>query len=143
MLKGIPDVISPELMHVLMRMGHGDEIVVADGNYPAHTYSQRTIRADGQDACTILKAIIQFFPLDTHCKDNAVIMEVAEPDAPKPKIWNEFEKILSDAEKKKVQLTRLERFDFYNRAREAFCVVATSEKKIYANIILKKGVITG
>ncbi len=141
MLKGIPDVISPELMHALMNMGHGDEIVIADGNYPAGTYSQRLIRADGHDVCTILKAIIQFFPLDSFCKDNIIIMDVVDPDVPEPEIWNDFEKILSSAEKKEVELTKLSRFDFYNRSRDAYCVVATSEKRIYANIIIKKGVI--
>ena len=141
MLKGIPDVISPELILALMRMGHGDEIVIFDGNYPAHTYSQKVIRADGHDVCTILKAITQFFPLDCFCKDNAVIMKVASPNAPKPEIWDEFKKILSNAGNKKVRLTSLERFDFYKRAKEAYCVVATSEERLYANIIIKKGVI--
>ena len=141
MLKGIPPEISPDLMYALMSMGHGDEIVIADGNFPADTNAQRLIRADGLDVCTVLKAVAQFFPLDTFAEDNAVIMEVTDPNAPKPDIWNEFKEILSVAEGKNVKLTPIERFSFYDRAKEAYCVVATSEKKVYANIILKKGVV--
>ncbi len=141
MLKGIPPEISPDLMYALMSMGHGDEIVIADGNFPADTNAQRLIRADGLDVCTILKAVVQFFPLDTFAEDNAVIMEVADPNAPKPDIWDEFKEILSMAEGKNVKLNPIERFSFYDRAKEAYCVVATSEKKVYANIILKKGVV--
>jgi L-fucose mutarotase len=141
MLKGIPTQISPDLMYALMSMGHGDEIVIADGNFPADTNAQRLIRADGLDVCTILKAVMQFFPLDTFADDNAVIMEVVDPNASKPEIWNEFKEILSIAEGKEVKLTPIERFKFYDRAKEAYCVVATSEKRIYANIILKKGVV--
>lgn len=141
MLKGIPPEISPDLMYALMSMGHGDEIVIADGNFPADTNAQRLIRADGLDVCTILKAVAQFFPLDTFAQDNAVIMEVVDPNAPKPEIWNEFKEILSKAEGKSVELTPIERFSFYDRAKKAYCVVATSEKRIYANVILKKGVV--
>ncbi|HGJ66685.1 TPA: fucose isomerase [bacterium] len=141
MLKGIPPVISPDLMYALMNMGHGDEIVIADGNFPADTNAQRLIRADGLDVCTVLKAVAQFFPLDTFAEDNAVIMEVVDPSAPKPEIWKEFKEILSISENKEVKLTPIERFSFYDRAKKAYCVVATSEKRIYANIILKKGVV--
>lgn len=141
MLKGIPEVISPELMFALMNMGHGDEIVIADGNFPADTNAQRLVRADGHDVCSILKAVIQFFPLDAFAEDNAVIMEVVDPNAPKPEIWKEFKEILSIAEGKEVKLTPIERFSFYDRAKKAYCVVATSEKRIYANIIIKKGVV--
>jgi L-fucose mutarotase len=141
MLKGIPPVISPDLMYALMNMGHGDEIVIADGNFPADTNAQRLIRADGLDVCTILKAVAQFFPLDTFAEDNAVIMEVVYPNAPKPEIWKEFQEILSISENKEVKLTPIERFSFYDRAKKAYCVVATSERRIYANIILKKGVV--
>lgn len=141
MLKGIPPVISPDLMHALMNMGHGDEIVIADGNFPADTNAQRLVRADGIDVCTILKAIMQFFPLDTFVEDHAVVMKVVDPNAPEPPIWEEFCKILSTAEGRQVKLTPIERFKFYERSKDAYCIVATSEKAIYANIILKKGVV--
>jgi L-fucose mutarotase len=158
MLKGIPTVISPELMYALMSMGHGDEIVIADGNFPAASNAQRLIRADGLGVCELLKAIMKFFPLDTFVEDHAVIMEVADPfdkqchlelakdltssKAEKPPIWAEFKKVLDEAEKRSVQLTPIERHQFYERSRNAYCIIATSETALYANLILKKGVVT-
>lgn len=140
MLRGIPPLISPELMHVLMSMGHGDELVIADGNFPAATNAKRLVRADGHGVPAVLKAIVSFFPLDTFVEDNAVVMATA-PGVSVPPIWAEFERILAESEGKPVRLTPLERFAFYERARNAFAVVATSETAIYANIILKKGVV--
>lgn len=141
MLKGIPNEISPELMYALMSMGHGDEIVIADGNFPAASNARLLIRADGHGVCTILKAILKFFPLDTYVDDNAVVMAVVDPSLPEPEIWQDFRRILKEAEGREVKLTPIERFAFYERARKAFCIVATSETAIYANILLKKGVI--
>jgi len=141
MLKGIPDKISPDLMHALMSMGHGDEIVIADGNFPAASNARLLIRADGHGVCDILRAVAQFFPLDTFVEDNAVVMAVTDPEASEPSIWNDFRSILSDAEGHEVRLSVVERFKFYERSRKAFCIVATSETAIYANIILKKGVV--
>jgi L-fucose mutarotase len=141
MLKGIPKEISPELMHVLMSMGHGDEIVLADGNFPAASNANILVRADGLDVCTLLGAIMQFFPLDTFVDDPAVVMAVVDPDAEEPPIWNKFRTILDNAEGRKVELTSIERHEFYARARCAYCVVATSEEALYANLILKKGVV--
>ena len=142
MLKGIPDQISPELMHALMSMGHGDEIVLADGNFPAASNARLLIRADGHDVCTILRAVMQFFPLDTFVDDHAVVMAVDDPKAVEPPIWNDFRKILRTAEGREVRLTPIERYEFYARSRKAYCIIATGEKALYANIILKKGVVT-
>ncbi len=141
MLKGIPKQISPELMHALMSMGHGDEIVLADGNFPAASNARILIRTDGLDVCTILHAIMRFFPLDTFVEDHAVVMAVVDPDADTPPIWSEFRSILSEAEVREVSLTPIERQRFYSRSREAYCVIATSEAALYANLILKKGVV--
>ena len=141
MLKGIPSEISPELMYALMSMGHGDEIVLADGNFPAASNAQILIRADGLDVCTVLSALMKFFPLDAFVDDHAVVMAVVDPDADEPPIWDSFRSILRDAEGKEVVLTPIERHEFYARSREAYCVVATSEKALYANLILKKGVV--
>ena len=141
MLKGIPKQISPELMHALMNMGHGDEIVLADGNFPAASNARILIRADGLDVCAILRAIMQFFPLDSFVDDHAVVMAVVDPDAEEPPIWKEFLSILAEAEGREVSLTPIERYEFYDRSREAYCVVATSEEALYANLILKKGVV--
>jgi L-fucose mutarotase len=142
MLKGIPNTISPDLMHALMSMGHGDELVLADGNFPAASHAQRLIRADGLDVCTLLEGIIKFFPLDTFVDDPAVVMAVVDATAPDPPIWNDFQRILKAAEGDWVKLTPIERHAFYARARGAYCVVATSETALYANLILKKGVVS-
>ena len=141
MLKGVPKQISPELMHALMSMGHGDEIVLADGNFPAASNARTLVRADGLDVCEILRAIMQFFPLDTFVEDHAVVMEVVDPEADEPPIWNDFKKILDEAEGREIKLTPVKRHKFYARSREAYCVVATSEAALYANLILKKGVV--
>ena len=141
MLKGIPSTISPDLMYALMSMGHGDEIVLADGNFPAASNAQQLIRADGLDVCTLLEAVMKFFPLDTFVEDYAVVMAVADPTAENPPIWKDFEHLLRSAEGDWVQLTPIERFAFYERSREAYCIVATSETALYANLILKKGVV--
>ncbi len=142
MLKGIPNTISPDLMHALMNMGHGDEIVLADGNFPAASHAQQLIRADGLDVCTLLEAIMKFFPLDTFVDDPTVVMAVVDPTAENPPIWKDFERILKSAEGDWVKLTPIERFAFYERTRGAYCIVATSETALYANLILKKGVVT-
>lgn len=141
MLKGIPDSISPDLMHTLMSMGHGDEIVLADGNFPAASHAQRLIRADGLDLCTLLEGIMIFLPIDTHVKDHAVVMQVANSKKPDPPIWEDFQRVLSETEGDWVSLTSIERFAFYDRAKSAFAVVATSETALCANLILKKGVV--
>ncbi|HIA64513.1 TPA: fucose isomerase [Candidatus Poribacteria bacterium] len=142
MLKNIPEVISPDLMHAIMSMGHGDEIVLADGNFPASSNAKRLIRADGLDVCTLLEAIMQFFPIDTFVEDHAVVMATVEPEESDPLIWEEFRLLLLAAgEGEQVKLTPIERHAFYARARDAYAVVATSETALYANLILKKGVV--
>jgi L-fucose mutarotase len=140
MLRGIPSVVSPDLMHVLLSMGHGDEIVLADGNFPAATHAKRLVRADGHGVPEILAAIAPFFPLDAYVDDDAVVMATVE-DISEPPIWEQFRAILSDAEGESVALTPIERYAFYARAADAFAIVATGESAVYANLILKKGVV--
>lgn len=151
MLKGIPSILSPELLKVLAEMGHGDEIVLADGNFPGesiavHTVCGKTIRADGHGVCELLEGILKIFPLDTY-DQSVYIMErvpgdtVPGHEVPVP-IWDEFEKIISPyTEEGKTELGRIERFAFYDRAKKAYAVVQTGEGAQYANIILKKGVV--
>jgi L-fucose mutarotase len=142
MLKGIPKVISPELMKVLMEMGHGDEIVIADGNFPAGSCaSNYLVRCDGHNVPEILDAILRFFPLDTYTEAPVALMEVVPGDDVKPVIWDEYRKIINTYEGSEVKIENVERFGFYERAKKAFAVVATSEGALYANIILKKGVV--
>ena len=139
MLKGIDPIISPELLKILCEMGHGDEIVIADANFPGVTCAKRLIRADGHGGEKILEAVLTLFPLDRVADKNAFLMAVSEKNIPNPPIWNEYEKIMKSYEYDNVKIVKLERFDFYERAKNAFAVIQTGEKALYANIILKKG----
>jgi L-fucose mutarotase len=141
MLKGVPSIISPELMKVLLEMGHGDELVIADGNFPAATCAQRLVRADGHAAVPVLEAVLRFLPLDIYVEKPVVLMQVVPGDPTKPSIWNEYRKVVQDSGEKFSDFDYVERFAFYERAKKAFAVVATSEKALYANVILKKGVV--
>lgn len=141
MLKGIPAIISPELLKVLAEMGHGDEIVVADCNFPAASMAKRLIRCDGLSISQLLKAVLKLFPLDNYVENPVALMEVVHGDKIKPLIWKEYKKIIKSSGEKFDDFEFLERFDFYDRAKQACAVVATSEFAPYANIILKKGVI--
>ncbi|NOX53641.1 MAG: fucose isomerase [Planctomycetes bacterium] len=141
MLKGVPPALSPELMTVLMKMGHGDELVLGDGNFPADSNAQRIVRADGLDLLTVLDAVLKFLPIDTFSEEVAMVMQPVDKNAPEPPIWKEFRRLLELHEGRKVELTRVERFAFYERARKAYAIVATSETALYANLILKKGVV--
>ena len=141
MLKGIPARISPELMYALMKMGHGDELVLADGNFPADSIARRIVRADGLSVPDVLEAILQFFPLDTYVDAAAFVMQPVPGDPPKPPIWKKFKQLLDASEGKSIQLEQVERFAFYEQAKRAYAVVATSETALYANLILKKGVV--
>jgi L-fucose mutarotase len=141
MLKGVPNIISPELMKILMEMGHGDEIVLADGNFPAASVARRLVRADGHNIPELLEAILKFFPLDTYVDSAVALMAVVPGDNVKPTIWEKYREIIKKSGEKFEDFEMVERFAFYERATKAYAVVATSEAALYANIILKKGVI--
>ncbi|MCX7711153.1 MAG: fucose isomerase [Clostridia bacterium] len=141
MLKGIPKIISSELMKILMDMGHGDEIVIADGNFPATAYGQRLVKCDGHGVPEILDAILKFFPLDVYVERPAALMEVVPGDDTKPVIWEEYDEIIKKHDSTFKGFESVERFAFYERAKKAFAVAATGESALYANIILKKGVV--
>jgi L-fucose mutarotase len=140
MLKGIPSILSPELLKVLMEMGHGDEIVIADGNFPAASIAQRLLRADGHPVPELLDAILKFFPLDTFVERPVALMQVVPGDDYQPTIWEKYRQIIEQHEGS-VDFDMVERFAFYERARQAYAVIATGETALYANIILKKGVV--
>lgn len=140
MLKGIPKIVSPALLKVLCEMGHGDEIVIADAHFPAETYGQRVIRADGIGGVEMLEAILSLIPLDTYAKDNFVTMQLSGNDTEIPPIWAEYRKVANEKDDN-VRELQMERFNFYSRAQRAYAVIATGETAIYANIILKKGVV--
>ena len=139
MLKNIPKIVSPQLIKILCEMGHGDEIVIADGNFPAETFGQRVIRADGLGGEEMLDAVLSLIPLDTYATENFMLMETVAGD-PTPTIWEKYYAIAQKHDDN-MRASNLERFAFYERAKKAYAVIATSEGAIYANIILKKGVI--
>ncbi len=142
MLKNISPIISPELLKVLAEMGHGDEIVIADSNFPACSVNNRVIRADGISGVDMLKAVISLIPLDTYSDPNAMLMQLCDSDKDLPTpIWDEYKQILVESEGDAVKMGNIERFAFYERAKSAYAVIATGETAIYANLIIKKGVI--
>ena len=141
MLNGIPSIISPELLKILMEMGHGDELVIADGNFPAVSIAQRLVRSDGNMVPELLEAVLRFFPLDPYVEAPVALMQVVPGDTYKPTIWDTYKKIIQKFPNKNSAIENVERFAFYERAKKAFAVVATSETSLYANIILKKGVV--
>lgn len=141
MLKNIPKNISPELLKILDEMGHGDEIVLSDGNFPSERINKKVVRCDSTGVTDLLKSILVLFPLDTEYSDEQVfLMEVTPGDTYKPEIWDDYKKVL-DESKENYTIGNIERFKFYERAKEAFAVVHTGETALYANIILKKGVV--
>ena len=148
MLKNIPSILSPELLKSLMEMGHGDEIIIADGNFPAasialETISGQLIRLDGHGVPEVLKAILQLFPLDGYTDKAVALMEVVSGDPVKTPIWDDYRKVIDATEEsaKFDDFEYIERFAFYERAKKAYVIIATSESAQYANIILKKGCI--
>ncbi len=141
MLKNIPKIMSPELLKTLMEMGHGDEIVIADGNFPAETIGKRVVRCDGHGVTELLDAVMQFFPLDTYTEKPVMLMEVVKGDPIVPTIWEDYKAVINKYEPENCKIEMIERFAFYERAKKAYAVVATGEEAVYANIILKKGVV--
>ena len=139
MLKGISPILSPELLKILMEMGHGDELVIGDGNFPAAANAQRLVRLDGHGVPEILDAILQLFPLDTYVEAPVTLMRVTPGSMDgNPPIWDRFHAIV-EAHEPGTKFECIDRFDFYERAKKAYATVATTERALYACIIIKKG----
>lgn len=143
MLKNINPILSPELLKVLCEMGHGDEIILADGNFPAESVGKNAIviRADGHGVPEILDAVLSLIPLDQYTQKPAGLMEVVPGDPVVPVIWDEYKSIIEKNGENPDAIEMIERFAFYERAKKAYAIVATGETAIYANILLKKGVV--
>ncbi|HEY8421689.1 MAG TPA: RbsD/FucU domain-containing protein [Thermoclostridium sp.] len=144
MLKGIPKILSPELLKVLCEMGHGDRIVIADGNFPSESVGKnaKVIRMDGHGTCELLEAILQLFPLDTYVEHPVQLMQVVPGDPVETPIWDEYAQIIKKFDKRGSNaITHIERFKFYDEARNAYAIIATGEGALYANIMLQKGVV--
>ena len=139
MLKGISPLISPSLLKILAEMGHGDEIVIADANFPSETYGRRVVRADGIGGRELLDAILTLIPLDTYSEENFILMSTLFGE-PTPEIWSDYFRIAKERDDN-LRYESVSRFEFYERAKNAYAVIATGETAIYANLSLKKGVI--
>jgi len=122
-------------------MGHGDELVIADANFPSASVAHRLVRADGLAAPALLKAILELFPLDTFVEHPVAVMQVVRGHHYVPVIWDEYQSVIKMSGEPFKDFEYVERFDFYDRAKKAYAVLATGETALYANIVLKKGVI--
>ncbi|MDO4154370.1 MAG: L-fucose mutarotase [Candidatus Fimenecus sp.] len=145
MLKNIPKILSPELLKVLCEMGHGDRLVISDGNFPAESMGKnaKVIRMDGHGVPEILDAILQLFPLDTYVEKPVGLMEVVPGDTVETPIWNTyFDTVQKYDARGENAVQYIERFAFYEQAKEAYAIIATGESALYANILLQKGVVT-
>lgn len=144
MLKGIPSILSPELLKALCEMGHGDEQVIADENFPSQSIGKNAVvvRVDGQGAAEILDAVMKLIPLDAYVDRPVALMQVVLGDScPTPEIWSSYREILQNHEPEHCEIEMMERFAFYERAKSAYLIIATGEAAIYANVLLKKGVV--
>lgn len=144
MLKGIPKIFSPEMLKILCEMGHSDTLVIADGNFPAESMGKnaKVIRCEGVGGAELLEAILQVFPLDTYVDHPISLMEVMPGDPVETPIWDVYGRILDQNDPRgKKMIQTVERFAFYERAKEAYAIFATGESALYANVILQKGVI--
>jgi L-fucose mutarotase len=142
MLIGIPRRLSPELLKILMEMGHGDEIVLADGNFPAASHASRLVRCDGHGTAELLDDILRLMPLDRYVERPVAVMQVVPGDRVETPIRDEYRRIIAERAGVTTPPEELERFAFYERAKRAYAIVATGETALYANLILKKGVLT-
>lgn len=144
MLKGVPQILSPNLLKVLCEMGHSDRIVLADGNFPSESIGKNSIviRADGHGTVELLNAILEVFPLDSYVEKPVSLMEVMKGDNVKTPIWDDYASVVSKFDQRgKSAIGQIERFKFYEEAKKAYAIIATGEKALYANIMLQKGVV--
>ena len=144
MLKGIPKILSPELLKVLCEMGHSDRLVIADGNFPSKSMGKnaKIIRCDGHGVPELLEAILTVFPLDTYVETPVSLMQVMPGDNVETPIWDEYKEIISKYDERgEKAIGQTERFAFYDEAKTAYAIIATGESALYANIMLQKGVV--
>jgi len=140
MLKGISPLLSPELLANLARMGHGDEIILADAHFPAESFNSNVIRADGLRIPALLNAILPLLELDAYVPTPLAMMAAVEGDQLDPQVERDYRSAIDRHAPEAPQIERVDRFAFYERAERAFAVVMTGETAKYGNIILKKGV---
>lgn len=145
MLKGINKILTGDILKTLCDMGHGDELVIADANFPAETVAKRLIRCPGIDGSQILEAISELFPLDTYVDFPASVMDLTDGDKakgmPTPEVWGVYKEILYKMDNEFAELEKIERNEFYERTKNAFAVIQTGEERQYGNLLIVKGVV--
>jgi L-fucose mutarotase len=141
MLKNLSPLHTPELLHTLASMGHGDELAIVDAHFPAVSMAQRLVRLDGIGAPAALEACLRLIPLDSFVDEPALRMEVVHDPNEIPDVQKDFQKIIDREEGKHVPLGRIERYAFYERAKKAYAIVATGERRPYGCVLIKKGVV--
>ncbi|MEN6296596.1 MAG: RbsD/FucU domain-containing protein [Rectinema sp.] len=142
MLKGIPGIISPEFLKILHEMGHGDDLVIGDSNFPAASNAKRLVRADGHGVPEMLDAILSLFPLDTFVAEPVSLMQVVKGDSTVPEVQERIREVVRRHDPRgDSAVISVERFEFYEKARQAYAILATTEPAAYGCIIIKKGVI--
>lgn len=144
MLKGIPHILSPELLKVLCEMGHSDRLVIGDGNFPAESVGKncKVVRMDGHGVPEILDAILTVMPLDEYMEHPVSLMEVMKGDPVKTPIWDTYKEIIAHHDERGAKTVgTIERFQFYKEASQAYAIVTTGESAVYANVMLQKGVV--
>ncbi len=142
MLKGIPEIISPELLKILDEMGHGDDLVIGDSNYPAASNAKRLVRADGHGVPELLDAILSLFPLDTFVAEPVSLMQVVKGDPTVPEVQERIRAVVRKHDPRgDAAIGMIERFEFYEKAKQAYAILATTEHGAYGCMIIKKGVI--
>ena len=141
MLRGIDPILSPDLLRILRAMGHGDEIVIADANFPGESSALELVRLDGIDAVRTLRVVLSIMPLDSFVDDPAISMQIVDDPEGVPPVVAEFQTIIDTVADNPAKIRPLERFAFYERAQDAFAIIQTGERRLYGNLIVKKGVI--
>lgn len=141
MLIGLNPILSPNLLHVLASMGHGDEVVVVDSNYPAHSCGKQVVRLDGVSGPEVVEAVLSVMPLDSFVDKPALSMEYADDPEFIPEVLRDYQNVIDDTADVPAKISRIDRFDFYDRSKLASAVVQTGEGRVYGNLILKKGIV--
>lgn len=141
MLRGIDPILSPDLLKILRAMGHGDEIVIADANFPSEANARRLVRLDGLDAVRVARAVLSVMPLDSFVGDPAASMAPVDAPDSVPVVVSLFQQVIDEVADHPARIAPVERFAFYERARSAYAIIATGEGRHYGNLILKKGVL--
>jgi L-fucose mutarotase len=140
MLKGISPLLSPELLATLARMGHGDTLILADAHFPGESFNENILRADGLRIADLLDGILPLFELDAYVPDPLIMMAAVEGDSLDPQVESTYRTVIEKHAPQAPAIARVDRFDFYDLAQEAFAVVMTGETAKYGNILIKKGV---